>query len=106
LKRKEITVVKLTVLALFISVACGTCLADFYPQYSEYRAYTIDSNLNISQTVIVDGTTVGDCWLGFIWMSNCPASHSLQIDNFINGVGDTWYQEGEYSAPFLMHLAS
>jgi hypothetical protein len=56
--------------------------------YASYVSYTIDGNRNITQTVIVDGTTTGDCWLnGGYWIPNCPAQHYIDGYNSVNGVG-------------------
>jgi hypothetical protein len=85
---------RLTVLMLFMSVFAGTCLADYSPLYELYATQDMDSNLNISQTVILDGTTTGDCYRGFVWISNCPSDHVPNIQNSISGVGGYggWYE--------------
>ncbi len=83
------------ILALVLCVlAFGRiCLAGYSPQYDSYVTQAEDSYGNISQTVLVDGTTTGDCWLngGTYYIPNCPSNHDPGVTNTIGGVnGSGW----------------
>jgi len=80
---------KKTMLILFLLVFAGTCMADYSPQYGSYFATTMDADGNVTQTVVVDGTTTGDCYLngGTYYIPNCPAEHSIDGYNALGSVG-------------------
>jgi hypothetical protein len=90
---------------LLCAVACwGTPT----PQYETYTTYSVDDNGNLSQTVVVDGTTTGDCYYTCncgqygcqqCTLANCPANHTPEINNVVNGVGGWSYgpQAGMFS---------
>lgn len=79
---------KITILVSFLLSFAGTCMADYSPNYSAYSSWSIDDSGNLTQSVIIDGTTDGDCWMngGTYWIPGCPAQHSVQMTNSLNGV--------------------
>src|SRR5438128_2489012 len=76
----------------------STCWATYTPQYETYRQYSSDANDNLYQTVVVDGTTTGDCYYNCncgqygcqqCTIPNCPALHTPSVNNVLGGVGGT-----------------
>jgi hypothetical protein len=89
---------RVAVLGLLLSVA-QLSFATFTPEYDTYTQFSGDDNY-IYQTVIVEGTTTGDCYYTCncgqygcqqCTIPNCPAAHTPQIYNVLNGVGGWSY---------------
>jgi len=81
-----------------ILVACSACSAwaTYTPQYATYTTYAVDSTHHLVQTILVDGTTTGDCsyqcncnqyGCSTCGIPNCPANHTPKINNVLNGAG-------------------
>jgi hypothetical protein len=51
---------KLFLMPLVIAF-CASCWAQMTPYYDSYTTYSLDSNLKIYQTVVVEGYTAGSC---------------------------------------------
>ncbi len=87
-------------------VSLCTCLswATFTPQYETYTSYSSDAT-KIYQTVVVDGTTSGDCFYPCncnqygcqqCTIANCPSVHTPKIDNVLGGAGG-WSTGPQYN---------
>src|SRR5438067_5223113 len=81
-------------LALLV-ILSGTCLATFTPQYETYTTYSVDDTY-LYQTVVVDGSTTGDCYYtcncnqygcSQCAIPNCPANHTPSINNSLGAAG-------------------
>lgn len=85
-------------LAVFLVLCVGSCLADYSPNYSSYWSTVFDdvNTGNLVQTLVLDGTTDGDCWLngGTYYIPNCPAWHQPGIENYLNNVSSGQYYGG------------
>jgi hypothetical protein len=84
----------ITLLALLCAVS-GACVASYYPQYESYTTITLDDTY-LYQTVVVDGTTTGDCYYpcgcgqygcNQCPIANCPADHTPSVQNELGDAG-------------------
>jgi hypothetical protein len=75
------------VLFVFL-ISCGmACVGqDMVPQYNMYVSRSVDNNGILSQTVIVDGYTSGNCSQGIICVG---MSHTASITNTLGAAGGT-----------------
>lgn len=94
----------LLLMPLVLAVS-ASCWGQMTPHYDTYTAYSLDSSLNIYQTVVVEGYTSGSCFYTcgpnnqqceFSWCST--ATHTPQIYNVIGGSGG--WSSGPASSPF------
>ncbi len=92
-------------LCVIVTLCACASWATYTPQYETYNTYSSDINNNIYQTVVVDGTVTGDCYYNCncgqygcqqCTIPNCPATHTPQIYNVLNGVGG-WSYGQQYS---------
>src|SRR5260370_42492624 len=92
-------------LCVIVTLCACASWATYTTQYETYNTYSSDINNNIYQTVVVDGTVTGDCYYNCncgqygcqqCTIPNCPATHTPQIYNVLNGVGG-WAYGQQYS---------
>jgi hypothetical protein len=89
-----------------LAAFCASCWAQgMFPHYDSYTTYSMDSNLKIYQTVVVEGYTAGSC--NYVCGPNnqqctiagcSSAVHTPRINNVIGGVGG--WSTGPASSPF------
>lgn len=86
---------------VFLLLGFGVC-QQMTPQYDSYATYSMDANLNISQTVVLEGTATGSCYVTVVCGPNgqqctypiaaCSnATHTPSITNVVGSAGGTSY---------------
>ena len=107
---------KTTAIFTWLVMLPVVCLGQMTPHYDIYSTYSVDSNLNISQTVLVEGytsTPTGSCnttccqgmpYPPYYTCWSCPipgcegSTHTPKIYNVIGGVGG--WSTGPAWSPF------
>jgi|GEM_PF-6261307 len=102
-----------SILISFLICLAGCCWGQMTPQFDSYATYSSDSNNNLYQTIVVEGTTLGACTTTCCqsspyppyyscWSCQIPGCSSLihtpKINNVINGVGG--WSTGPGVSPF------